>query len=104
MDDEDLTLVSVGSLLEKKNKSRKQLCKTWPLTRDKRAHIISLKGLRSEPHDWKPTWRTDEASHNRLLKLDTPIIQKKDTNMGLIIGKGLIKKCFHYNIHCSSGL
>lgn len=62
-------------------RSRSKWCKKWLLRRNVHSHINLMKDLREDPNDWRNYLRMDECAYKELLRLVTPVIQRKNTVM-----------------------
>ena len=84
---EEVVLLSVliGCLAKnKKEKSRKPRSKwsrEWLLQNREFSHVKLLQELTNEPNDWRNYLRMDEATYFQLLRLVSPLIEKRDTVM-----------------------
>ncbi|KAL0893446.1 hypothetical protein ABMA27_015026 [Loxostege sticticalis] len=76
-----LTAATVCCHILTKKQERKQWMKEWLKKRNQFTHINLLNELTLEPSDWRNYLRMDETTYFKLLKLVTPYIAKRDTNM-----------------------
>lgn len=81
MDNNFIILSTVFCLLVKRKRQKRQWVKEWLLNRKRHTHVNLLNELRLESSDWRNYLRMNEHCYIKLLRLVTPLIKKKDTNM-----------------------
>lgn len=87
MTDDDIALVGVLAVLQRKRrKQRAKWRKEWLLKRNMAStHTNLLTELIVEPEDYRNYLRMNETVYQKLLALITPLIQKQDTVMRVAI-------------------
>lgn len=70
--------------IRKRRRQRTRWCREWLMKREQFSHV-NLREIRHEPNDWRNYLRMDIETYCRLLKLVTPYIEKKNTNMRMSI-------------------
>ncbi|VEN58514.1 unnamed protein product [Callosobruchus maculatus] len=79
-----LLAVAAGLAVEQnreKRKTRRKWTKDWLLKRSALSNTNLLEELRLESGDWHNYLRTDEDTYRKLLKLVTPLIERRDTHL-----------------------
>ncbi|XP_050294537.1 uncharacterized protein LOC126734825 [Anthonomus grandis grandis] len=76
-----LAAVLVVEKIGEKSKSRRKWAKDWLLNRSTLSHTHLLEELRLEPADWHNYLRMDENTYGKLLRLVTPLIERKNTHL-----------------------
>lgn len=70
------------ALATKRRVKRKRWMKEWLKKREQYSHVLLLNEIRiTEPEDYKNYFRMNDITFEKLLKLVTPFLLRKDTNM-----------------------